>query len=276
MVQRMMQGGDLLYHMELRKRSKREFSEDEARFIIACIILALEYLHNNGIIHRDIKPENILISARGICKLTDFQLARIWREENFSDTSGSPGYCAPEVLKRQNHGPCVDWFAVGAVTYEMMLGKRPWEGDDRNTYRDNLLADDVILKKADTPESWNHEASDFINKCLLRDPAFRLGVNGTNEIKAHVWFKEFDWLSLIQQKLQAPLIPLAFVNYYDDKKLFRERLKQLEYNANKAVEIINEDLLQNFEFQKLFENYYYNLDEQRIRDVIDMEAARKN
>lgn len=59
-----------------------------------------------------------------------------------------------------------------------------------------MLSTDVILKKADTPESWNHEASDFINKCLLRNPAFRMGVNGTGELKAHVWFKDFDWVTL--------------------------------------------------------------------------------
>jgi len=65
----------------------------------------------------------------------------------------------------------------------------------------------VTLKKADTPESWNHEASDFINKCILRKPQARLGLNGPNEIKAHVWFKEFDWNGLIARKLTSPFIP---------------------------------------------------------------------
>jgi serum/glucocorticoid-regulated kinase 2 len=77
-----------------------EISQDEARYILACIILGLEYLHNNGIIHRDVRPENVIMSSLGLCKLTDFQLSRIWREENASDVSGSPGYCAPEVLMR--------------------------------------------------------------------------------------------------------------------------------------------------------------------------------
>ena len=85
---------------------------------------------------------------------------------------------------------------MGIVAYELMLGKKPWEGDDRITYRENVLSTEVILKKADTPESWNHEASDFINKCLIRNPQFRMGVNGTNEVKGHVWFKDFDWVSL--------------------------------------------------------------------------------
>jgi serine/threonine protein kinase len=196
LVQRFMSGGNLRYHMEQRLKRKQEISEDEARYIIGCVVLGLEYLHNNGVIHRDIRPENILLNSRGLCKLTDFQLSRIWREENSSDISGSPGYCAPEVLNRKKHGPCVDWFAVGVVTYELMLGKKPWTGDDRKTYKESLMEHDAVLKKADTPESWNHEASDFINKCLVRNPLYRLGVNGTNEIKAHVWFKEFDWVGL--------------------------------------------------------------------------------
>jgi serine/threonine protein kinase len=94
----------LRYHMNLRMRQKRVFSELEARYIIACLIMALEYLHSNGVIHRDVRPENIVLNSRGLCKLCDFQLARVWREENSSDTSGSVGYCAPEVLSRQNHG----------------------------------------------------------------------------------------------------------------------------------------------------------------------------
>jgi serine/threonine protein kinase len=100
LVTRYNSGGDLRYHMDMRKRSKRMFAENEAQYIIACIILALEYLHDNGVIHRDVRPENIVLNSRGLCKLCDFQLARVWREDNSSDTSGSVGYCSPEVLAR--------------------------------------------------------------------------------------------------------------------------------------------------------------------------------
>jgi serine/threonine protein kinase len=92
-----MVGGDLRYH--LNQRSKK-FTERQSQFMCACIILALEYLHNNGVIHRDIRPENILIDGKGYCKIADFGLARIWQPNNSSDTSGTPGYAAPEVLNR--------------------------------------------------------------------------------------------------------------------------------------------------------------------------------
>lgn len=74
-----------------------------------------------------------------------------------------------------------------------------------------------MLKKADTPESWNHEASDFINKCILRKPTSRLGLNGPNEIKSHVWFKEFEWQNLLALKMISPFIPNNNKKNYDNK-----------------------------------------------------------
>ncbi len=59
---------------------------------MACIILGLEYLHNNFIIHRDIKPENLVLDSRGYIRITDLGIARIFRQQNSSDTSGTPGY----------------------------------------------------------------------------------------------------------------------------------------------------------------------------------------
>lgn len=111
------------------------FSDAQSRFIIACLILSIEFLHNNGILHRDIRPENIIFDEYGFCKLADFGLARVWQEQNSSDTSGHPGYIAPEILLRENYGTEVDYFAIGVVAHELMLGKRPWPGDDRETYK---------------------------------------------------------------------------------------------------------------------------------------------
>ena len=85
--------------------------------------MALEYLHNNNVIHRDVKPENLVLDTDGYVKLTDLGVARVWKEENAQDTSGTPGYMAPEVMCRQNHGIAVDYFALGVITYEFMMGR---------------------------------------------------------------------------------------------------------------------------------------------------------
>lgn len=134
------------------------------------------------------------------------------------------------------------------------------------------MSRDAILKKSNTHESWSHEASDFINKCLTRNPAYRLGVNGTNEIKSHVWFKEFDWVGLSQQKIKAPLQPIPLVNYFDEKSLLEERVNQLKTNANKDLDYMNQSLINDFEYQKIYQNYYFNIDEERIREQKDQDA----
>ena len=80
-------------------------------------------MHANNIIHRDIKPENLVLDKKGYVKITDLGIARVFRTENSSDTSGTPGYMAPEVMCRMNHSFTADFFALGVIIYEFMLGK---------------------------------------------------------------------------------------------------------------------------------------------------------
>lgn len=94
LVMDLLNGGDLRYHIS----KHRKFSEEQTRFFLACLLLCLEYVHNKGVIHRDIKPENLVFDERGYLRLTDFGIARVWNPENAKDTSGTPGYMAPEVM----------------------------------------------------------------------------------------------------------------------------------------------------------------------------------
>jgi len=115
----LLNGGDLRYHVS----RYRKFSEEQTKFFMACILLSLEYIHNNNIIHRDIKPENLVLDELGYVGLTDFGIAKLYQKENSSETSGTPGYMAPEVMCAQNHTIAVDYFALGVIGYEFMLGK---------------------------------------------------------------------------------------------------------------------------------------------------------
>ena len=87
-------GGDMRYHLSKRKK----FCEQETKFFMACILVGLEYMHNNGVIHRDIKPENLLLDEKGYVHITDMGISRIWSPDKAHDTSGTPGYMAPEVM----------------------------------------------------------------------------------------------------------------------------------------------------------------------------------
>lgn len=91
-------------------------------FIAACIIAALEYTHSKGVIHRDLKPQNLVFEESGYLRITDFGVARKKRENNSDETSGTPGYMAPEVICRMNHSFEADYFALGVIVYEMMMG----------------------------------------------------------------------------------------------------------------------------------------------------------
>jgi len=102
LIMDLMPGGDLRHHISRKKK----FTEEQTKFFCACIILACEYYHNQGILHRDIKPENLVFDSQGYLCTTDFGIARMWRPDNSSDTSGTPGYMAPEVMCRQKPWCC--------------------------------------------------------------------------------------------------------------------------------------------------------------------------
>ncbi len=96
LIMDLMPGGDLRFHIS----EQQCFREEVVKFFACCMIAGLEYLHSNGIIHRDIKPENLVIDNKGYLRLTDLGVARLVQPDNFQDTSGTPGYMAPEVINR--------------------------------------------------------------------------------------------------------------------------------------------------------------------------------
>lgn len=166
LVMDLLLGGDLRYHIA----RKRIFPMEITQFFVACLVHALDAVHAAKIIHRDIKPENLVFDNEGYLRLTDFGVARILSKDNASETSGTPGYMAPEVMCRQNHGLVADYFAVGVIAYECMLGKRPYQGRTRRDIRDAILTKQIQIKKYEIPEGWSMAAADFINKCLQRKP----------------------------------------------------------------------------------------------------------
>lgn len=113
-------GGDLRFHLiKNTKFNEAQTSKQKIKveFFACCVILGLEFLHNKGIIHRDLKPENIVFDKLGYARITDLGVARIWKPENSTDTSGTPGYMAPEVMCRCNHGVACDYYALGIMVF---------------------------------------------------------------------------------------------------------------------------------------------------------------
>jgi serine/threonine protein kinase len=96
---------------------------------------------------------------------------------------------------------------VGVIAYECIMGRRPYLGRSRKEIRDAILNKQAQIKMKDIPRGYSKEAADFVNRCLIRQPAHRLGMHGSFEVKSHPWFKSFDWESLKKKTMKPSYIP---------------------------------------------------------------------
>ncbi len=130
------------------------------------MINGLEYIHSNKIIHRDIKPENLVLDDRGYLHITDFGVAKLNQKDNSNETSGTPGYMAPEVMFNQNHSFFVDYYAIGVIVYEFMLGYRPYIGKNRKEIKDMIVTKQAMIKSNEIPPFWSDKAADLANNVI--------------------------------------------------------------------------------------------------------------
>ena len=245
----LVKGGDLRYHLCLRENG---FNEAEAKFLLANLILGLEYLHANKIIHRDIKPENLVLDSDGYMKITDFGIAHKMKENNKTETSGTPGYMAPEVLFCMNHTIVADYFALGVIGYEIIIGKRPYLGSSRKEIKDVVMSKQIKISLEKLPSGWTAEAADFVNKLIQRKPKARLGHNSIEEIKGHPWYKYYNWKDLYLHKMSAPFKPKPNIEENIDEK----------YCSMKEVLGVNTEeryrkIVSHSEYKTVFKNYLY-------------------
>ena len=203
LVSEFMQGGDMFFHMH--DGQIVIFSHDKTRFYILELVLALESLHKNNMVYRDLKPENILLDSKGHVKLTDFGLSKILEDEDDKAFTlcGTPQYLAPEVLLKKGYDKMVDWWSLGCVMYEMLMGRLPF------AIKRGMINLKIYEKKVDYPRKISNEARDLIEKFLVVNPTERLGYgpNGTDDIKNHPFFNGVDWDLAIQKKYKPPFIP---------------------------------------------------------------------
>jgi serine/threonine kinase 38 len=251
LVMEFLPGGDLM-NLLIKKDI---LTEDEARFYIAELILSIESIHKLDCIHRDIKPDNILIDKTGHIKLSDFGLAKISEklfeqnnikysndnankhERNYSCV-GTAYYVAPEVLTKSGYGPEIDWWSVGVIFFEMLVGYAPFCSKETSEVCHKILNWEKYLK-IPSKIKISPEAEDLISK-LINHPDIRLGINGVEEIKSHPFFKGIDWENIRESK--APFIPklkndydTCYFDLYEKKEPFhppvkkKKKRKDIEY-----------------------------------------------
>ena len=202
-------GGDLFSYLD--RQDSATVSEDQAKFYIAELVLAVHDLHAMNYVHRDLKPNNILIDSRGHLKLADFGSC-IRLDENGLITSNVPvgtcDYISPEVLRAQegnvSYGKEVDWWTVGIILYEILMGDPPFYSDTLAETYSKIMNHKKYLKFDDEDIELSDNARDLICKFIC-DKESRLGRNGIAEIKSHSFFKGIDWDNIRQAK--APFDP---------------------------------------------------------------------
>ncbi|WOL09240.1 putative serine/threonine protein kinase IREH1 [Canna indica] len=234
LVMEYLNGGDLYSLL----RNLGCLDEDVARIYIAEVVLALEYLHSMRVVHRDLKPDNLLIAHDGHIKLTDFGLSKVGLINSTNDLSGpavsgtslygedepqvsafehldqresrkkrsavgTPDYLAPEILLGTGHGASADWWSVGVILFELIVGIPPFNAAHPQKIFDNILNRKIPWPHV--PEEMSFEAHNLIDKLLTEDPHQRLGAQGASEVKQHMFFKDINWDTLARQK--AAFVP---------------------------------------------------------------------
>ncbi|XP_066228956.1 ribosomal protein S6 kinase alpha-2 isoform X1 [Saccopteryx leptura] len=197
-----LRGGDLF----TRLSKEVMFTEEDVKFYLAELALALDHLHSLGIIYRDLKPENILLDEEGHIKITDFGLSKeaIDHDKRAYSFCGTVEYMAPEVVNRRGHTQSADWWSFGVLMFEMLTGSLPFQGKDRK----ETMA--LILKaKLGMPQFLSAEAQSLLRALFKRNPCNRLGAgsDGVEEIKRHPFFVTIDWNKLYRKEIKPPFKP---------------------------------------------------------------------
>jgi serine/threonine protein kinase len=201
-VSEFLQGGDLFYHLH---HSTINLTEEVAKFYIIELILGLEFLHQNNVIFRDLKPENILLDSEGHIRISDFGLSKIL--ENSRDKAytlcGTLKYLAPEILKNKGYEKSVDWWSLGCIFYEMLMGHLPFK------INGNVIDPEVFEEKIKFNDNMNPLLVDLISQLLAVNPKKRIGYGDSDakKIKEHQYFNDVDWNKYLNKEIEPPFVP---------------------------------------------------------------------
>uniref|UniRef100_A0A673FWL6 protein kinase C n=1 Tax=Sinocyclocheilus rhinocerous TaxID=307959 RepID=A0A673FWL6_9TELE len=208
-------GGDLMMHIHADV-----FSEPRATFYAACVVLGLQFFHEHKIVYRDLKLDNLLLDTEGFVKIADFGLCKegMGYRDRTSTFCGTPEFLAPEVLTETSYTRAVDWWGLGVLIFEMLVGESPFPGDDEEEVFDSIVNDEVRY-----PRFLSTEAISIMRRLLRRNPERRLGAGerDAEDVKKHLFFRNIDWDGLLAKKVKPPFVPTiqssSDVSNFDDE-----------------------------------------------------------
>lgn len=196
----LLQGGELFTHL----RNRGKLSEVATRFYAAIVVYAFSTLHAKKIAYRDLKPENLVMDSTGYVKLVDFGLAKQLLSGKTWTLCGTPDYLAPEIILNEGHDLAVDYWALGVLIFEMVVGAPPFYADDPMEVYEKILSGTPNM-----PTYFTRNLSDLIKKLLRSQQGKRLGNTrgGTAAVVKHKWFSSFDWANIETGEMASPYVP---------------------------------------------------------------------
>lgn len=266
---------------------------DIAQFYFAETVLAVEYLHSYGIVHRDLKPDNLLITNMGHIKLTDFGLSKVGlmnlatnlyegyldketKQFNDKQVYGTPEYIAPEVILRQGYGKPVDWWSMGIILYEFLVGCVPFFGETPEELFAHVINDEIEWPE---DEDWPlpDDARHLVSQLLQQNPLDRLGTGGAHEVKEHPFFNDVDWDSLLRQK--AEFVPQ--LEDEEDTSYFDTRTDRYQHDDSEDHDDGEEHTFSSFSscsprYRKVYSRIEKELEEENLLRHVCEESHRRS
>ena len=243
-------GGDLMRHIH-----DDIFSEERACFYAACVLLGLEFLHANKIVYRDLKLDNLILDREGYVKLADFGLCKegMGPWDRTSTFCGTPEFLAPEVLTENSYTRAIDWWGLGVLIFEMLVGEPPFSGADEEEIFDSIVTDEVHY-----PQFLSIEAIAIMRRLMRKNPEKRLGAGeeDAKEIRKQRFFVhiQWEWERLLNKQIRPKFVPN--ISHPEDVSNFDEEFtrEQPRFSNAKAKREITEadnDQFRDFDFCNL-------------------------
>lgn len=223
-------GGDLNGYIKYEK----SISEKTIKFILAQVVLMLDFLHSRNIIYRDLKPENIIIDSDGYLKLADFGLAKEFTndltKEKTQTFCGTPEFIPPEILRAEPYENSVDIWSFGIMMYELYFGKTPFADKNVSNIYKKIIFNEIEFSPLPTRKcNISKEAEEFISNLLNKSKQKRPSINA---IIDHSYFKDIDFNNLFNKEVFSPLKPYAMKNIYR----VGEKIKDQEVNDKSCLD----------------------------------------
>ena len=243
-------GGSLEYNLKFNNNNTINYDkEKKLKFIISNILLSLNYIHSKKIIYNNLNPKNLLLDKEGFINLIDFKQSKYYNNElnkNNLNEKKNFEYFAPEIILNKKYNFSSDYYSLGLIGYEFIVGKKPYENVFFDNNKINQIKNMIFVKNINLFEikkdfHYSNECLDFINKLLNRKPNYRLGYYGINEIFEHKWIKNVNWKNLLNKKIKSPFDINTNFDFHNENYF----INNFDLIGNETIE----------RYKKIFENY---------------------